>query len=71
MPPSSALSGHKYQEVYQSIYNNLHPEAMGRFKMGEMVISTAAEMSGLDSDNQRAALRKDRITLEDIRLLKQ
>lgn len=39
--------------------------------MGEMVISTAAEMSGLDSDNQRAALRKDRITLDDIRLLKQ
>ena len=56
---------------YQSIYNNLVPEAMERFKTGEMVISTAAEMSGLDRDRQREALKKGRITLEDIRLLKQ
>ncbi|MEZ3491616.1 MAG: ParB N-terminal domain-containing protein [Lachnospiraceae bacterium] len=56
---------------YQSIYNNLVPEAMERFKTGGMVISTAAEMSGLDSDRQREALKKDRITLDDIRLLKQ
>ena len=56
---------------YQSIYNNLVPEAMERFQTGEMVISTAAEMSGLDRDRQREALKKGRITLEDIRLLKQ
>lgn len=56
---------------YQSIYNNLVPEAMERFKTGEMVISTAAEMSGLDRDRQREALKKSRVTLEDIRLLKQ
>ena len=56
---------------YQSIYNNLGPEAMERFKTGEMVISTAAEMSGLDRDRQREALKKSRVTLEDIRLLKQ
>lgn len=56
---------------YQSIYNNLIPEAMERFKTGGMVISTAAEMSGLDSDRQREVLKKDRITLDDIRLLKQ
>lgn len=56
---------------YQSIYNNLVPEAMERFKTGEMVISTAAEMSGLDRDRQREALQKSRVTLEDIRLLKQ
>ena len=56
---------------YQSIYNNLVPEAMERFKTGEMVISTAAEMSGLDRDRQREVLKKGRITLEDIRLLKQ
>jgi len=56
---------------YQSIYNNLVPEAMERFKTGGMVISTAVEMSGLDSDRQREALKKDRITLDDIRLLKQ
>ena len=56
---------------YQSIYNNLVPEAMERFQTGEMVISTAAEMSGLDRDRQREALKKSRVTLEDIRLLKQ
>ena len=56
---------------YQSIYNNLGPEAMERFKTGEMVISTAAEMSVLDRDRQREALKKSRVTLEDIRLLKQ
>ena len=39
--------------------------------MGAMVISIAAEMSGLDSDRQREVLKKDRITLDDIRLLKQ
>ncbi len=56
---------------YQSIYNNLIPEAMERFKMGAMVISIAAEMSGLDSDRQREVLKKDRITLDDIKQLKQ
>ena len=44
---------------------------MEQFKTGEMVISTAAEMSGLDRDRQREALQKSRVTLEDIRLLKQ
>ena len=39
--------------------------------MGAMVISIAAEMSGLDSDRQREVLKKDRITLDDIKQLKQ
>lgn len=56
---------------YQSIYNNLVPEAMERFKDGRLTISVAYGLSGLDSGRQQLALKKQQITMADIDFLKQ
>lgn len=56
---------------YQSIYNNLVPEALERFKDNAIAISVAYEMSGLDSDKQQEILKQQEITIDDIKLLKQ
>lgn len=56
---------------YQSIYNNLVPEAMERFKDGRITISVAYGLSGLDSDRQQLALKKEQVTMADIDVLKQ
>lgn len=56
---------------YQSIYNNLVPEAMERFRDNKMTFSTACALAGLDHDQQYAALEKQQITAADIEYLKQ
>lgn len=56
---------------YQSIYNNLVPEAMERFKDGRITISIAYGLSGLDAGRQQLALRRQQISMADINFLKQ
>lgn len=56
---------------YQSIYNNLVPEAMERFRDNKMTFSTACALAGLDHDQQYAALEKQQITVADIEHFKQ
>lgn len=40
---------------YKAIYNNLLPELMEKFKNGSIVVSVAAELSGMEEDMQRKA----------------
>jgi len=40
---------------YKAIYNNLLPELMEEFKKGNIVVSVAAELSGMEEDMQRKA----------------
>lgn len=56
---------------YQSIYKNLVPEAMERFKDGRISFSVACGLSGLDSGRQQQALKKQQVTMADIDELKQ
>lgn len=56
---------------YQSIYNNLVPEAMERFKDGKIKFSTACSLSGLGKEQQREILKKQQITAADIETVKQ
>lgn len=40
---------------YKAIYNNLLPELMEKFKNGNIVVSVAVELSGMEEDMQRKA----------------
>ena len=40
---------------YKAIYNNLLPELMEKFKNGNLVVSVAVELSGMEEDMQRKA----------------
>lgn len=41
---------------YKAIYNNLLPELMEKFKNGNIVVSVAVELSGMEEDMQRKAV---------------
>lgn len=56
---------------YQSIYNNLAPGAMEFFKNGQIGLSVACRLAGLDKGKQEEALKKQPMTLADIEALKQ
>ncbi len=56
---------------YQSIYNNLVPGAMEFFKNGQIGLSVACRLAGLDKGQQEEILKKQPITLADIEALKQ
>lgn len=56
---------------YQSIYNNLAPGAMEYFKNGQIGLSVACRLAGLDKGKQEEALKKQPMTLADIEALKQ
>ena len=56
---------------YQSIYNNLAPGAMEYFKNGQIGLSVACRLAGLDKGQQEEALKKQPMTLADIEALKQ
>lgn len=43
---------------YKSIYNNLIPELMADFKEGNIIVSVAAELSGLNREWQQKAVEK-------------
>ena len=56
---------------YQSIYNNLVPGAMELFKNGQIGLSVASRLAGLDKGAQEGAIKKQQISLADIEVLKQ
>ncbi len=56
---------------YQSIYNNLVPEAMELFKKGEIKLSVASSLSGLDKSRQQEVIKRQQITVAGIEALKQ
>lgn len=56
---------------YQSIYNNLVPGAMELFKNGQIGLSVASRLAGLDKGQQEEAIKKQQISLADIEVLKQ
>lgn len=56
---------------YQSIYNNLVPEAMELFKNGKINLSVASGLSGLDKGQQQEMIKRQQITVADIEALKQ
>lgn len=56
---------------YQSIYNNLAPEAMELFKNGKINLSAASSLSGLDRGQQQEMIKRQQITVADIEALKQ
>ncbi|MDE7430606.1 MAG: ParB N-terminal domain-containing protein [Lachnospiraceae bacterium] len=56
---------------YLSIYNNLIPEAMERFKDRKINFSAACSLSGLDRNQQQEILKRQQITAADIEALKQ
>ncbi|MDE5697078.1 MAG: ParB/RepB/Spo0J family partition protein [Lachnospiraceae bacterium] len=56
---------------YQSIYNNLVPEAMELFKNGQIKLSVACSLSGLNKSQQEEVIKRQQITVADIEALKQ
>lgn len=59
---------------YKAIYNNLLPELMEKFKNGNIVVSVAVELSGMEEDMQRKAAdileSGGAISLQDVKEMK-
>lgn len=57
--------------TYESIYNNLIPKAMDRFKNDDIGISVAAGLASLTKEQQELLAEKEDISLADIKLYKE
>ena len=56
--------------TYETIYNNLIPKAMEKFKADEIGISMAAALAGLPKHQQEELVDREDLTIADIKALK-